>query len=355
VDERFRLHPEQASSFAHDVDGLYFFLIAVSAFFTVLIFCAIVYFAIKYRRRSEDEEAPRPIYGSLGLEVLWSVVPFIFAMIFFFWGARAYFHIARPPANAMEIYVTGKQWMWKMQHPNGTREINTLHVPLGQPVKLIMSSQDVVHSYYIPAFRVKQDVVPGRYTVLWFEPTKVGEFHLFCAEYCGTQHSGMIGRVVVMEPQEYEAWLSGTVPDEPPAVTGARLFTSLGCQTCHSAQAPTMAGLFGSRVELQSGKTIVADEHYLRRSIMDSTSEIVKGFQPIMPSFRGQVSEEQLTALIAYIKSARSSGTVSTTRPSATSPAAGDAIPLEIDPAQRPRIAPEPPAGPRSSGRAGGL
>ncbi len=320
MDERFRLHPEQASTFAGDVDGLYFFLTAVSAFFTLLIFVAIVYFAIKYRRRPGDEEPPRPILGSLRLEILWSVVPFLFSMIFFFWGARTYFKIARPPANAMEMYVVGKQWMWKMQHPNGTREINTLHVPLGQPVKLIMSSQDVIHSFYIPAFRVKQDVVPGRYTVLWFEATKVGEFHLFCAEYCGTQHSGMIGKVVVMEPQAYEAWLSGTVPDEPPVVAGQRLFQSLGCLTCHGAQAPTMAGLFGSDVQLEDGGTVRADEHYLRRSIMDSTAEIVKGYKPIMPSFRGQVSEEQLTALIAYIKSLKGTGPVA---PPATMPTGG--------------------------------
>ena len=346
MDEGFRLHPEQASTFANDVDGLYFFLSAVSAFFTLLIFVAIVYFAIKYRRRAGEEEAPRPILGSLALEVLWSVVPFIFAMIFFFWGARTYFKIARPPANAMEMYVIGKQWMWKMQHPNGTREINTLHVPLGQPVKLIMSSQDVIHSFYIPAFRVKQDVVPGRYTVLWFEPTKVGEYHLFCAEYCGTQHSGMIGKVVVMEPQEYEAWLSGSVPDEPPAVAGQRLFNSLGCQTCHGSQAPTMAGVYGSNVQLENGRTVLADEQYLRRSIMDSTADIVKGYKPIMPSFRGQVSEEQLASLIAYIKSLQSAGQGGVHAP-ATMPAGQRQLPIDVDPTQRPRVAPEAPGNAR--------
>ncbi len=339
MDERFRLHPEQASSFAGDVDSLYFFLTAVSAFFTLLIFVAIVYFAIKYRRRPGDEEPPRPILGSLRLEILWSVIPFLFSMIFFFWGARTYFKIARPPANAMEMYVVGKQWMWKIQHPNGTREINTLHVPLGQPVKLIMSSQDVIHSFYIPAFRVKQDVLPGRYTVLWFEATKVGEFHLFCAEYCGTQHSGMIGKVVVMEPQAYEAWLSGTVPDEPPAVAGQRLFASLGCLTCHGSQAPTMAGLFGSDVPLENGRTVRADEHYLRRSIMDSTADIVQGYKPIMPSFRGQISEEQLSSLIAYIKSLQN-----VSRNPSTMPSGPGGLPLETEPGQRPRVAPEAPA-----------
>jgi cytochrome c oxidase subunit 2 len=350
VDERFRLHPEQASTFASDTDSLYFFLTAVSAFFTLVIFVAVVYCAVKYRRRAGDDRVPRPILGSLGLEVLWSVVPFIFAMIFFFWGARTYFKIARPPANAMEIYVVGKQWMWKMQHPNGTREINTLHVPLGQPVKLIMSSQDVIHSYFIPAFRVKQDVVPGRYSVLWFEATKVGEFHLFCAEYCGTQHSGMVGKVVVMEQQEYEAWLSGTIPDEPPAVAGQRLFTSLGCLTCHGAQAPTMAGLYQSTVELDSGRKVLADEQYLRRSITNSTDEIVKGFKPIMPSFRGQVSEEQLSSLIAYIKSLQSAGQEGqpTTMP------AGANRPVGIEPTQRPRVAPEPPTNAPRPARTGG-
>jgi cytochrome c oxidase subunit II len=302
VDERFRLHPEQASTVAGDIDALYFFLSAVSAFFTLLIFVLIVYFAIKYRRRHPDE-VPRPILGSLKLEILWSVVPFIFSMVFFFWGARSYFRIYRPPANAMEIHVIGKQWMWKAQHPNGTREINALHVPVGRPVKLILSSQDVIHSFYVPAFRVKQDAVPGRYTVMWFEATKAGEFHLFCAEYCGMDHSRMIGKVIAMEQADYEAWLSGSSPDEAPAAAGARHFQSLGCLTCHGAQAPTMAGLFGNEVRLNTGKTVTADENYLRRSILDSTADIVDGYKPLMPSFRNQITEEQLAELISYIKS----------------------------------------------------
>jgi cytochrome c oxidase subunit II len=352
MDTGLNIFPPSASEFAPKYDLLYYFLTAVSAFFSVLIFGLIIYFCIKYRRKENDQ--PTPTFESTKLEIFYTVVPFIVVMVMFFWGAGLYFQVFEEPKDPLNVHVIGKQWMWKVQHMEGRREINELHVPIGRKVQLTLGSQDVIHSFFIPAFRVKHDAVPGRYTTMTFTPTKTGEFHLFCAEYCGTQHSGMIGRVVVMEPQEYEAWLSGSVPDEPPAVTGARLFTSLGCQTCHASQAPTMAGLFGGRVELEGGKTVTADEHYLRRSIWDSTSEIVKGYKPIMPSFRGQVSEEQLTALISYIKSVRTSGVVSTTRPSATSPA-GEALPLEIDPAQRPRIAPEPPAAPRSSGSTGGL
>jgi cytochrome c oxidase subunit 2 len=233
----------------------------------------------------------------------WTVIPFIISMVIFFWGARLYFNYYRPPADALEIRVIGKQWMWKIQHPDGTREINTLHVPLNQNVRLTLASQDVIHSFYMPEMRVKQDAVPGRYSVLWFKPTKVGTYHLFCAEYCGTLHSGMIGKVVVMEPDAYQQWLSGSVPGERPAESGAKLFDKLGCRSCHGVQAPSLAGVFGTQVKLSDGSTVLADENYIRQSILDSTSQIVEGFPPIMPSFRGQVSEEQLMDLTAYIKS----------------------------------------------------
>ena len=334
----FRLWPEQASTFAHDLDPLTIFLLIVSTVITLVVFVAVVYLAIRYRRRRADER-PAPVHEPHWFENAFAAAMFLVFMVMFFWGARVYFVAFKDAPDALDIHVIGKQWMWKIQHPDGTREINTLHVPLGQPVKLIMSSQDVIHSFYIPAFRVKQDVVPGRYTVMWFEATKVGEFHLFCAEYCGTQHSGMIGRVVVMEPQEYEAWLSGSVPDEPPAVAGQRLFNSLGCQTCHGSQAPSMAGLFESTVQLESGRSVRADEQYLRRSITDSTADIVKGYKPIMPSFRGQVSEEQLASLIAYIKSLQTAGQGGVNAP-ATMPAGQRQLPIEVDPTQRPRVTP---------------
>jgi cytochrome c oxidase subunit II len=306
----FEFLPEQASQVASQVDLLYGFIWAVTIFFTVLIFLLIAYFSIKYRRRSPDER-PQPVLESLRLELFYTIVPFLITMVIFFWGVKVFFQVyGQPSANAMDVHVVGKQWMWKMQHPEGPREINTLHVPVGREVQLTLSSQDVIHSFFVPAFRVKLDAVPGKYTRMSFTPTKVGTYHLFCAEYCGTQHSGMIGSVVVMEPADYDAWLTGTTPSESPAASGARLFQTLGCATCHGVQAPSLAGLYGSQVrytEWRAGtgqvKQTTADEQYLRESILESTAKIVEGYQPIMPSFRSQVSEEQVLDLIAYIKS----------------------------------------------------
>src|SRR5436190_13328358 len=223
---RLPLFPEQASTFAPEVDHLLYFLLAVTVFFSVLIFVAIFYFAVRYRRRSEHE-LPHEIEGSLPLEVLWSVIPFGLTMVMFTWGANLYFNESRPPDGALEMYVVGKHWMWKIQHLEGRREINELHIPLGRKVKLTMTSEDVIHSFFIPVFRVKQDVVPGKYSTLWFEPTKAGKYHLFCAEYCGTKHSGMVGSVYVMEPRDYQAWLSGVAGGGSLAENGERLFSDL--------------------------------------------------------------------------------------------------------------------------------
>lgn len=297
----FQLLPNAASTAAQRVDAVFFFLCTIAAFFTLLIFCLIVILAIRYRRRSA--EPPPIVHPSYALEVAWTVIPFIITMVIFFWGAKVYFYIYDVPKQALEINVIGKQWMWKIQHPNGKREINELHVPIGTPVRLRLASQDVIHSFFLPAFRIKQDAVPGRYTEVWFQATELGESHLFCAEYCGTQHSGMIGRVIVMEPEKYQAWLVGTPIEETPEQAGAKLFATLGCQTCHGQQAPSIAGLFGSTVELSDGRKVAADEQYIRDSILDATRDIVKGYAPLMPSFRNQISEEQLSELIAYIKS----------------------------------------------------
>ena len=204
----FQLFPEQASTLAPEVDHLLYFLLAVSVFFTVLIFGAILYFAIRYRRRS-NHELPPPVRTGYTLEILWTVIPFGLTMVMFTWGASVFFTASRPPNDALQIYVVGKQWMWKLQHMEGQREINELHVPVGRPVRITMTSEDVIHSFFVPAFRTKQDVVPGRYSTTWFTATKAGKYHLFCAEYCGTNHSGMIGWVYVMEPQDYQTWLSG--------------------------------------------------------------------------------------------------------------------------------------------------
>jgi cytochrome c oxidase subunit II len=299
----FRLFPEQASTVSHQTDALYIFLCTITAFFTLLIFALIVGFAIKYRRRSAI--APAPVTTDMRLELLWTVIPLVIALFIFFWGARIFFYIYRPPSDSLDIHVIGKQWMWKIQHPSGRREINELHVPIGQPVRLVLASQDVIHSFYIPAFRVKQDAVPGRYAIIWFQPDKIGEYHLFCAEYCGTEHSKMIGRVIVMDQMKYQEWLAGTPTEESPAQAGAKLFRTLKCIDCHAEKAPTMAGLYGSRQRMIDGTIVEANEQYLRESILDSTTRVVAGYAPIMPSFRGQISEEQLMHLIAYIKSLR--------------------------------------------------
>ncbi len=302
----FPFFPEQASAQAAQVDGIYFFMLAVTSFFSLLIAALVVLFAIKYRRR-HDNEVGAAIHGSLALELLWTVIPFLITMVMFAWGAKVFFDLYRPPAGAMEIYVVGKQWMWKAQHMDGLREINELHVPVGRPVKLIMGAEDVLHSFYIPAFRVKADVIPGRYNVLWFTATKPGRYHLFCAEYCGTKHSGMVGWVYAMEPTAYQAWLGGGSPSETPAAAGEKLFQDFACSSCHRAdalaRAPELEGLFGKTVELQGGGTAVADEAYIRESIVLPQAKIVNGFQPIMPTFQGLISEEQLLQLIAYVRS----------------------------------------------------
>lgn len=302
----FPLFPQQASSQAGQVDAIYFFMVAVTTFFGLLIAGLIVVFAIKFRRRHEDEIGAA-IHGSLALELLWTIIPFFIAMGMFAWGAKVFFDLYRVPAGAMEVFVVGKQWMWKVQHPTGQREINELHVPTGRPVKLIMGSEDVLHSYYIPAFRVKADVIPGRYNTMWFEAIKPGTYHLFCAEYCGTKHSGMIGSVIAMEPADYQVWLDGGRSEDSPVAAGEKLFQAQGCASCHQAgptqRGPSLAGIFGHEVKLQGGGTATVDDAYLRESIVLPQQKIVDGYPPIMPTFQGLLSEEQLLQVIAYVKS----------------------------------------------------
>ena len=301
----FPFFPVGASSVSGEMDMLYLFIVAVCAFFTVLVAALVVYFTLRYKRRHASEVGA-DIHGSLTLELAWTFIPFVLSMVMFGWGAKLFFDLATPPANAMEIFIVGKQWMWKVQHPEGVREINELHVPVGRPVRLTMGSEDVLHDFFIPAFRVKMDVVPGKLTTMWFEATKVGTYHIFCAEYCGTKHSGMIGSVTVMTPQDYEAWLAGGRSTGTAAQNGERLFTDLACVTCHkqdsSGRGPSLAGVFGSKVTLTDGRTVIADENYLRESIMNSQAKIVQGYQGIMPTFQGMVTEENLMQLIAYIR-----------------------------------------------------
>jgi cytochrome c oxidase subunit II len=300
----FPLWPQQASTMAGRVDALYIFLLIVCGMMTLLIFVCLLYFAARFRHRPGVRA--EQIEGSTPLEITWSTIPFVVFMVIFAWGAVVYFQERTPPSDATEVYVVAKQWMWKLEHAEGQREINELHVPVGRDVKLIMTSQDVIHSFFVPAFRMKQDVLPGRYTVEWFRATKPGVYHLFCAEYCGTQHSGMVGDIVVQEPAQYETWMNGG-SSGPLSATGEKIFAELGCATCHRSdtqgRGPNLKGVFGKPVQLADGRTVTADENYLRECILDPGAKRVKGFQPIMPTFQGLVSEEQVNALVAYIKS----------------------------------------------------
>lgn len=311
----FPLFPDRASSMAAQVDHVFFFALGITVVFSTLIAGLILYLGIKYRRRYPSQigtPSPEHTRGSTLLEIAWSTIPLVILSILFVWGAKIYFVAARPPSNAVEFYVVGKQWMWKVQHPEGNREINELHVPIGLPVKLTMTSEDVIHSFFVPAFRAKADVLPGRYSTLWFQANRLGTYHLFCSQYCGTEHSGMVGRVIVMEPHDYEAWLAGSKPLKTAHATGGDLFAANACGTCHKsdseARGPMLAGLMGRRVRLQDGRTVTADETYIRESILDPQSKVVEGYQPLMPTFRGQLTEEEIIQLVEYVKSLKPSG-----------------------------------------------
>ena len=326
------LFPEQASSFAWQIDALYFYLVLISVVFTIPIVLAIFFFAVRYREKAKYATGA-DIHGSLVLETTWSVIPFLVSMTIFLGGAIVFYNQYRMPDDpAMNVYVVGKQWMWKFQHETGQREINELHVPVGQKIKLTMTTEDVIHDVFVPAFRTKADVVPGRYTYLWFEPTKPGKYHLFCAEYCGLNHSGMGGYVYVMEQRDYDNWLSGNASGGTPVEIGKDLFENkLGCASCHAGgpgqRGAKLEGIYGKDVKLVGGDTLKADDEYIRNSILNPGSQVVEGFQPIMPTFKGQVTEEQLVALVAYVKSlsgvtGTSTGGTGTTGGTSTSNAA---------------------------------
>jgi len=304
--DKFHLFPPEASSTAQQVDWIYFALTALTLLTCAVVFLPIIFFAIKYRRGSAADRS-NPRVESILLESGWTIVPLVIFIGLFGWGAIVYFQIESPPRDALQVQVVGKQWMWKLQHAEGRSEINELHVPVGRAVSLTMTSQDVIHSFFVPAFRVKQDVVPGRYTSEWFKPTEAGEYHIFCSQYCGTQHSAMIGRVVVMEPVDYERWLNTGRPAESIALTGERLFRERGCSGCHSVNskfhAPPLEGVFGKSSPLENGEIVPMDERYVRDSILLPGKEIAKGYQNIMPSYAGQLSEEEIMQLIAYLKS----------------------------------------------------
>lgn len=302
--KEFRLFPEQASSIASRVDMVYLFLVLISAFFTILIAGTILWFAIKYRRGSKADRSRRPSHPVV-LETIWILGPSALTLVMFFWGADVFLLQMNAPPGATEINGVARQWMWKFQHPEGNAEINDLHVPINVPIKVNLISEDVIHSLYIPDFRVKHDVLPGRYTSVWFIPIKPGRYHLFCAEYCGTKHSEMGGFVYALEQSQYEAWLAGTAASGTPAAQS--LLDQFRCNNCHrgggeTSRGPPLENLLNAKVQLMSGQSIIADESYIRESILRPAAKVVAGYQPIMPSYEGQVGEEGILKLIAEIK-----------------------------------------------------
>jgi cytochrome c oxidase subunit 2 len=307
MNTEFELFPDAASTAASQVDALYWFLVILSAVMSVAIAATLVFFAVKYRKSAAVDRTQRPT--SISTELTWIFAALPVLLFIFVWGAKVGFFLMRPPADAMAINVVAKQWMWKFQHPDGRREIDTLHVPVGQSVRLTMVSQDVIHSFFVPAFRVKQDVLPGRYTNVWFQATKPGSYRLYCAEYCGTNHSRMVGTIVAQTPADFAAWLAGdSSADEPPQVAGEKLFDQLQCGTCHRrdgepGRGPSLVGLFGANVPLTTGIAAQVDDAYLRESILRPAEKVVAGYQPLMPTYEGQISEEGVMELIAYIKS----------------------------------------------------
>ncbi|VTU33556.1 Cytochrome c oxidase subunit 2 precursor [Variovorax sp. PBS-H4] len=305
LSSNFRLLAESASTVAQDTDLLFAAMLVLCGVVALGVCIAVVFFAVRYRQGARVTRGN--VARNLGLELGWTLVPLALFIALFAWAAHGFVRLYRVPPDALPVYVVAKQWMWKLQHRNGRREINELHVPLGQPVHLLMTSQDAIHSFYVPAFRLKQDLVPGRYTGLWFTATQLGEFRLFCAEYCGTEHSQMLGRIVVMNPGEYARWLGSGNEQPSLAQYGFARFRQLGCSGCHSANstvaAPSLEGLLGRTVHLQDGRSLVADENYVRDSILLPKKDVVAGFAPVMPSFAGQVSEEDIQALVAYLRS----------------------------------------------------
>ncbi|MFP4500502.1 MAG: cytochrome c oxidase subunit II [Candidatus Hydrogenedentota bacterium] len=304
----FQVFPEAASTYAARVDPLFYFLTAFVLAFTVIVLAVVVYLGIKYRKKDgENRRSYHP--NAFKLEVAWTIVLVIIAMCIFVWGAGLFYDAYNVPDDPIEIKVVGKQWMWKIRHENGKREVNTLHVPVNQPVKLTMTSQDVIHSFFVPAFRLKQDVLPARYTTLWFEATKMGEFKLFCAEYCGTQHSTMVGKVIVLSEPEYADWLRDN-KNLSPEQQGAQLFERLGCASCHLAgdmnRGPSLVGLYGTQQTLAGGATVTVDEEYLRESIVNPGAKVTEGYQALMPAYENQIEEDDLASLIDYIKALQS-------------------------------------------------
>src|ERR1700728_1957185 len=322
------LFPAEASTISPYTDALYFFLLAMTLVGLLLVGVLVFGFSIRYRR--EKNPVATQVEGSTLLEATWTIIPLAIFLVTFVWGALLYFRIYNPPANSMNIYVVGKQWMWKAEHPGGQHEINALHVPTGRPVQLTMISQDVFHSYSIPDFRVKREVIPGRYSTVWFEATTPGVYHIFCTQYCGTNHSVMIGEVTALSPDDYQKWTQQSTSGMSLAQNGERLFASMGCNACHSgsaaARGPNLAGVYGSKLQLTNGSQVLVNDAYLRDAILNPSQHITAGDAPIMPTYQGQISEDGLIDLVEYIKSMQSNyrvqQTLTTSESNQTAPTA---------------------------------
>ena len=325
------LFPAEASGIAPYVDALYFFLVVMTIVGTTLVATLLLVFSVRYRR--EKNPVATQVEGSTLLEATWTIIPLAIFLVAFVWGALLYFRIYDPPANAMNIYIVGKQWMWKAEHPGGQHEIDALHVPMGKPIQLTMISQDVFHSFSIPDFRIKREVIPGRYSTVWFEATQVGTYHLFCTQYCGTQHAGMIGEVTVMTPGDYKKWLEQSNSGQSLAQNGERLFASMGCNSCHNgtaaARGPSLAGVYGSKLTLTDGRQILVDDAYLRDAILNPSEHVTAGFAPIMPTYQGQISEDGLIDLVEFIKNMQSNYRVQQTLVTAATGEAAPTTPIE--------------------------
>ena len=328
------LFPAEASTIAPYMDALYFFLLLLTVIGLILVGSLILGFSLRYRR-SRNPVATQ-VEGSTLMEATWTIIPLALFLVCFVWGALLYFRIYNPPANSMNIYIVGKQWMWKAEHPGGQHEINSLHVPTGRPIQLTMISQDVFHSFSIPDFRVKREVIPGRYTTVWFNATDPGTYHLFCTQYCGTQHSGMIGEVTAMTPADYEKWAQQSTSGMSLAQNGERLFASMGCNACHSgtaaARGPNLAGVYGSKLTLTNGSEVLVNEAYLRDSILNPSQHVTAGFAPIMPTYQGQISEDGLIDLVEYIKTLQTNYRVQQTQVTSQSNQAAPTTPGMVKP-----------------------
>lgn len=314
----FPIQPPQASSLAKEHDAIFFALSTLTAVFTLIVVIAVIIFAVRYRRGSKASRA-NPKYEDLRMELTWTIIPLLLGLVMFYFGARLYVRQRTPPPNSEEIFVIGKQWMWHVQHPNGVRENNTLHIPIGRPVKLTMISQDVIHAFYVPAFRTQMYVVPGRYTQMWFNATEPGQYHLFCNLYCGTQHSEMGGVVIAMPAREYAQWLANggnSTPTLTMAQAGAKLYSKLACNNCHgikdTPRAPSLVGIYGRKRTFTNAAPTVADEAYLRESILRPWERITSGYGQEMPTYEGQLTEAEVLDLVTYLKSMGATDAAST-------------------------------------------